>query len=272
MSNLKAAYHRDVDTALARYSPAAAIVDADLAHLPEPVQRYLRIAGVVGQPRVRNFRARMHGRIKLSSGWLAIRVEQYNFFDEPARLCLLEGSMFLLPIRGYHRYVGPSATMTVRAAGLVTVAHASGPEMDQGETVTMFNDLCVMAPGALIDRAIVWEGVDARTARAAFTNAGHTIRAELVFSAAGELTNFFSDDRYQTSPDGKTARKVRWSTPLDVYRRFGPFHLPRRGAAWWHESDREYPYIELDFDDIAYNLTSRRAANQLGSPVLCSFI
>ena len=49
--------------------------------------------------------------------------------------------------------------------------------MTQGETVTMFNDMCVMAPATLIDPAIVWEPVDARTARASFTNAGYRIRA-----------------------------------------------------------------------------------------------
>ena len=69
--------------------------------------------------------------------------------------------------------------------------------MTQGETVTMFNDMCIMAPATLIDPAIDWEAVDAHTARARFTNAGHTIHAELSFNEAGELTNFVSDDRFQ---------------------------------------------------------------------------
>ena len=54
----------DVDRALVRLAPAAAILDEDLAHLPPPVQRYLRTTGVVGQPRVHNFRVRLHGRIR----------------------------------------------------------------------------------------------------------------------------------------------------------------------------------------------------------------
>jgi len=48
--SLRAAYDRDVDRALARVAPAEPIKDANLAHLPAPVQRYLRGAGVVGQP------------------------------------------------------------------------------------------------------------------------------------------------------------------------------------------------------------------------------
>lgn len=257
--SLRAAYDRDVDRALARVAPAEPVTDADLAHLPVPVQRYLRATGVVGHPRVHNFRARMHGRIRNGpeAPWIPLAAEQYNVIDEPARLFYLNGSMFMIPMQGYHRYVGPSATMRVKAAALVPVVNVSGNEMNQGETVTMFNDMCVMAPATLINPAIVWDPVDARTARASFTNAGHTIGAELSFNEAGELTNFWSDDRYQTSPDGKSVKKVRWSTPLGGYRSFGRVRLASGGEARWHEPGGEYAYIELTLDDVQYNLRSR---------------
>jgi hypothetical protein len=61
---LRAEFDDDIASRLREGDPASAVTDADLAHLPPPVQRYLRGAGVVGQPRVRNFRVRMHGRIR----------------------------------------------------------------------------------------------------------------------------------------------------------------------------------------------------------------
>jgi hypothetical protein len=257
--SLRGEYERDVDRALARHPPAELIASADLARLPAPVQRYLRAANVVGRPRVHNFHARMHGRIRNGpkARWITLSAEQYNFVDEPARMFYLKGSMFMIPVHGYHRYVGSSATMRVRAAGLVSVVDVSGNEMDQGETVTMFNDMCVMAPATLIEPSIVWEPMDAFTARATFTNAGHAIRAELSFNEAGELTNFRSDDRYQTSPDGKSMRKVRWSTPLGPYRSFGQIRLASGGEARWHEANGEYAYIELTIDEVQYNVHSR---------------
>jgi hypothetical protein len=170
--------------------------------------------------------------------------------------------MFGVPVQGYHRYVGSSASMTVKAAALVPVARASGPEMSESETVTLFNDMCVMAPAMLIDRAIVWKPIDARTVRAVFTNAGHTIGAELTFNGAGELTNFRSEDRYRTSPDGRSLLRARWSTPLRDYRLFGQVRLASGGAAWWHEGDREYPYIELTVDDVEYNVDRGLAASR----------
>ena len=129
--------------------------------------------------------------------------------------------------------------------------------MNEGETVTMFNDMCVLAPATLIDAAIQWEPIDDRSARATFTNAGHTIRAELSFNQAGELTNFWSEDRYQTSADGKTTTKLRWSTPLRAYRQFGPVRLASGGEARWHDANGNFEYIELTIDDVRYNLRSR---------------
>ena len=200
--------------------------------LPEPVQRYLRVTGAIGQPRVASFQARTTGRIRSGrdARWISLSAEQHNAVAGPmARHFYFTGSMMAIPVQGYHRYAGPSATMRVKAAALITVADAAGPEMDQSETVTLFNDMCLFAPGSLVNPAITWEPVDRNRARAAFTNAGHTIRAELSFNDAGELIDFRSNDRYQASPDGKTFRKLPWSTPLRDYRQFGRVRLASKG-------------------------------------------
>jgi hypothetical protein len=258
-SSLRAAYERDVNHALARVAPMPPLTDGDLAHLPAAVQRYLHAAGVVGQPRVRNFRARMHGRIRSGpdARWMPFTAEQFNVFDEPARFFYLNASMLLVPVQGYHRYAGPTATMLVKAAALVPVVDVSGHEMTQSETVTMFNDMCIMAPATLVDPSIEWEPVDTSIVIARYTNAGHTIQATLEFNDAGELTNFTSDDRYQASADGKIVTKVRWSTPVGGYRAFGRLRLASGGEARWCEPGGEYPYIELTIDEVEYNLRSR---------------
>jgi hypothetical protein len=257
--SLRAEYDRDVGRHLPGAVPATLVTEADLALLPDPVQRYLRVAGVVGQPRVHSFRVQLHGRIRngRQGRWMPFAAEQHNVVDAPARLFFLTASMFAIPAQGYHRYVDSTASMRVKAAGLVPVVAAAGTEMTQSETVTLFNDMCVMAPATLIHRSITWDAVDARTARAAFSNAGHTIHAELSFNDAGELTNFVSDDRYQASADGTTMRPLRWSTPVGDYRTCGAVRLPSRGEGRWHEPEGEYTYIELAIDDVQYNLPPR---------------
>jgi hypothetical protein len=253
---LRAEYDGDVRAALARPHPPVPLTDADLAPLPPPVQRYLRVAGVVGQPRVWNMRARMRGRIRSSADtrWMPLAAEQHNVFDEPARMFYMTATMFGIPADGYHRFVDAAATMRVKAAGLVPIIDARGAEMTQAETVTLFNDMCVLAPATLIAPAIVWEPVDETRARARFTHAGRTIRAELFFNTTGELVDFRSDDRLKVSPDGRTMTAFPWSTPLTDYRDFGAARLMSRGAARWHEPDGDYTYIEFEMQSVDYNV------------------
>ena len=72
-------------------------------------------------------------------------VQQHNSLDDAARLFYFTGSKLAVPVHGYHRHVGSSATMRVKAAAVLPVVDADGPQLTRSETVTFFNDLC---PGA----------------------------------------------------------------------------------------------------------------------------
>ena len=255
-SSFTATYRREVNERLGHSGSAGIVTEADVARLPALLQQYLRVAGAVGQPRIHNFRARMRGDIRSGPGapWMAFTSEQHNFLDQPARLFLMDATRSGLPVQAYHRYVGPSATMRVKLASLIPVVNAKGPEMDQAETVTLFNDCCIFAPGSLIGPGFEWQGVDAHTVRGSYTNAGHTVRAVLTFGDAGELIDFGSDDRTQASSDGKTFTRVRWSTPVGEYRRFGAVRLAGTGEAHWHPASGEFAYLRLTIDEVAYNL------------------
>jgi len=256
MSSLRAQYDADVSRVTPRVRPVRpSVTEADLAPLPVAVQRYLRFAGVVGRAHVRTVRARMHGRIRSGprARWMPFRAIQVDRFDDPARLFYFDASMFGMPIRGYHRYVGPSATMLVKLLGLFPVARAGGPAMTKAETVTLFNDMCLLAPAALLSPMIQWEGGDDRSVSASFTNAGHTIRASLHFDASDALVNFVSDDRLREAADGQPAHLVRWSTPMTDVCDFHGVRLAARGDARWHEPSGEFAYIELTIDDVRYD-------------------
>jgi hypothetical protein len=212
---------------------------------------------VIGQPRVWNVHARMRGRIRRGrdTRWMPLAAQQYNFIDDRARFFYFTASMLAIPIQGYHRYCSGAASMRVKAAWFVPIASAMGTEMTRSETVTLFNDMCVLAPATLIDPAIRWELTGARMADATFTSAGHTIRARLIFCESGELSDFVSDDRSQASPDGTTLRRMRWSTPVGRYRRFGAVRLASTGEGRWHERDADYAYIQLTIEEVQYNVS-----------------
>lgn len=144
--------------------------------------------------------------------------------------------------------------MQVKIAGAIPMVDARGDEMDRSETVTLFNDICLLAPGTLLDPGIAWEPVDARTVRARFTHGAHTISATLLFGDAGLLTNFVSDDRSRASPDGKVFTRLRFSTPVRDYRNFGSVRLAAHGDARWLLPEGEFTYGEFDLQEVAYNV------------------
>jgi hypothetical protein len=253
--SLRATYDRDVREGLAPVQPAPVVTEAELAPLPQLVRTHLRRAGVVGRPRVRNFHARFAAEMRggADEPWMQAHADQYEFFAPAERLFFMRASRRGVPFDVLHRYIGDRATMQARVAGLVPVIDASGPEMTQSETVTLLNDMCVFAPGALVDAPIEWEPIDAHTVRATLANAGHRVSAELTFDARGDLVDFRSDDRYRI--DGRTKQRLRWTTPLDDYRDFDGVRLPARGEARWTEGERTWTYGRFRLERIAYNVS-----------------
>jgi hypothetical protein len=144
--------------------------------------------------------------------------------------------------------------MQVKIAGAIPMVDASGDVMDRSEAVTLFNDMCLLAPATLLDPRIVWEPVDARTVRAHFTDGEQTISATLLFGDDGLLANFVSEDRSRSSPDGKTFTRLRFSTPTRDYHDFGAARLASYGEARWTLPEGEFTYGEFELQNVAYNV------------------
>lgn len=115
-----------------------------------------------------------------------------------------------LPVAVLHRFDAAGATMRVELLSAIAMVDAAGPALTRAETVTVFNDLCLFAPGALVSPTIAWQPIDDHAARASFTLGANTISAELRFDDAGELVDFVSDDRGAASADGRTVTAQRW--------------------------------------------------------------
>ena len=256
--SFNASYARDVSSVLEPASSPGVLSEADLVSLPEIVRRYVRQSGAVGQPRVRNFRLRFRGRIRNgpTARWMSFTGEQVNGYQPASRLFLMDGSLFGVPFQAFHRYVGAEASMHVKVASVRTMADVHGALMNEGETVTLLNDLCLFAPGALPGAPIAWEPVDARRVRVTFTNAGQVVRAELFFNDAAELVKFVSDDRGALSADGTSITKMRWSTPSAAYRAFGTHRLTSGGEGVWDAPGGPYPYIQFEVVAVEYNVGS----------------
>ncbi len=236
----------------------AVVTEADLAPLPEPLAAYLRRSGTVGQPRVTSFTAAFHGRIRSSptAHWMPFTGRQLNTYGaNPRRLFIMDATRSGLPVTVLHVFGDATATMRAKALSLVTVVDAAGPEMDRGETVTVFNDLVVLAPAAIVGAPVRWTAVDARHVRGVFSDGAQSVSAELIFDAEHDLVDFVSDDRLRASPDGRAFTPQRWSTPLSGHHEVDGHRVLTAGEGRWHPPSPEvqFTYLELRFDTISYN-------------------
>ncbi len=258
-TSFHAQYREHVAEALTDVDDSPAVLTAsDLADLPPPLAAYIRRSGAVGQPRVVSFRADFHGRIRSGpdAPWMPFTGQQVNTYGpRPQRLFLMDATKAGLPVVVLHVFADTTATMRVKLLSLVTMVDASGPEMDRGETVTVFNDLVVMAPGAIVGADATWTPIDAQHVRGEFTDGDQTVSAVLTFDADHDLVDFVSDDRSAASADGKTFTPRRWSTPLGKHRNSGGKRVMTSGEGVWHAPPPEgtFTYLELHVDTIMDN-------------------
>ena len=250
-------FNNDVAVKLEKSSKIekALLTEKDIEHLPLPVQKYLRYAGVINKEKVYNvkivFDVEMREKEK---DWFKATSVQYNFFDEPTRLFYMKAKMFGMTIPGYHRYIDSKATMDIRLLGLIPIVKQSGDIMNKTETVTLFNDMCLMVPATLIDKRIQWQPIDSLTTKAVFTSRGISVSAILYFNELGQLINFTSDDRTAISD----MKQYRFSTPVAAYKNINGINVMSGGEAIWHYPDGEFVYGKFNLKNIKYNLRSMR--------------
>lgn len=230
------------------------LTEKELSHLPEPVKKYLRYTKSVGKPKIKNFRAEFTGGMRSNpeDEYMMLQSVQYNFYENPSRYFYMVAKKMGVPATGFHFYKNETATFQVKLLNLFTVVDAKGEKMNQAETVTLFNDMCFIAPPTLIDKRIQWESVNDKTVKATYTNGKVAISATLYFNDKGELINFISNDRYHT--DGKKYESYPWATPVEEYREMNGYLLPGKAKLIYQRPEGEFIYGELEYKSVKYNL------------------
>lgn len=255
--SLKNIYTREVSQSLkaSQHQKTEILMQRDINHLPEIVQRYLYYTGAVGREKVSNVYLRANGKIRSNAtdGWMNFHYEQCNTFKTPTRVFYIKASKMGIPATGLHLYKNVSASMEIKLAGLFKIVDARGPEMNQSETVTVFNDMCFMAPASLIDKNIKWETIDSLHVKAWYTNKDITISAILTFNQSGKLLNFISYDRYETT-DGKVYQNYPWETPIKEYATFNGMRLPSKADVIYKKPTGDFCYLEFNLEEIKYNI------------------
>jgi hypothetical protein len=245
---------------------APVVTEADLAGLPETVQRYLRFMGVAGRPRDWSFSLGYTGRFRRGRDerWLACEAWQYNHRLSVARIFHIRIRFGgLLPVLARDTYVEGRGRMLIRLLDLVTVGDGTGEAFDVSELVTYLDDAILIAPSMLLVPEVRWSPVDESCFDVALTDRGRSVTARVFVDERGAPVDVSTDDRFGADPaDPKRFARARWTTPVEGWRMVGDRPLWTRGQALWHPPEGEFAYIDLQpiAESLRFNVAAEERA------------
>jgi hypothetical protein len=230
------------------------IVTADmLKNLPEPAQRYLNYAGIVGRPWIDTVHIKYEGIFRLGADkpWMPIKAEQFYTTNPPGFHWKARFKMFgLWIVKGDDTYKAGHGHMFGKVAGLYPIFDARGPELDQGTMMRYLNEM-TWFPIALLSDYVTWQAVDAHSFDVTFTDCGRSVTARFLIDDAGRLINFVTQ-RYRENKGTYTLDT--WTTPMTEYGHLAGLNLPIRGQAVWKLPTGDLPYADFTLNSIEYNV------------------
>ena len=245
----------DLELLLAGAAPSrdGTVTEEMLGGLPEPARRFLRYAGIVGQPFVRTVRLTQTGQIQVAAGqpWFPLRAEQHYSVDPPGFVWQAVVPADALPLlRAKDAFLNGTGRMLIAAAGLVPMVDATGPDLDQGEMLRFLSEM-MWFPTAFLAENVSFEEVDAGSARVSLTHAGQTATGTIFVDPDGKVTKFEADRPYPG--DSGRPSLQRWSTPVDEYGEFNGLRIPVRVRAIWNLPSGDLEYIRIKITHMLYD-------------------
>lgn len=237
------AINDDVDT----------ITDDLIAGLPAPVRRYMRHAGVVGQPRIKTVYLKYKGQFRLGADkpWMPMQADQVYRVESPGFQWKATFKMFGLPLlTGVDTYSDGEGRMFGKMAGLFTVFDASGDELLQGTMLRYLQEM-MWFPTAYLEPYITWDAVDDHAADVTFTHDGKQVTGRFYFDDEGRILSFIAE-RY-AEKNGTYALET-WATPVTEYATFNGLNIPCVGHGVWYMPEGDLDYVNLRLTQVDYNV------------------
>ena len=248
------AIKRDALDLLARgqETEGGAITDARLAGLPEPVQRYLHYAQVIGKAPIRTVRLTQRGTMSLREGFpgLPMTAEQYVTTNPPAFLWYGTLHPFpLVPVSGTDTYVDGHGAFLIKALSVISLGTARGPETDQGELLRYLGEMAWF-PTAMLADDIQWNAINAGSAKATISLPPVTASGIVHIDAQGRYTHFTAE-RYREEHKRLVLRP--WIGRWDDYREINGFRIPMKADAAYTLEAGEFSYFRGEVTEIGYD-------------------
>lgn len=255
---MKDLYLLEVRKELAKHAMDAQdiITEKDIVSLPEPVQKYFRYCGFLGKEKMMNAQVIWEDvflKTSPKNNWMSINCFQFNSVAEPMRIAYMKHRiMGMFPFEGRDKFQDAHGNMRIKLFKVITIADATGKEMDESGLVTILAE-ALLVPGYALQPYIQWIAIDSHTAKAVLTYNSIQVSGLFYFNDLGELLRFESNDR-NYSEKGTEYKNYKWSAVASDYVEKNGMKFPSHFKAVWHTEDGEYEYYKGTIVDIKYNV------------------
>lgn len=219
---------------------------AAVAQLPAPVRRYLEVTQSLDRSGLRVAVLKQRGSLRsaVDAPWMPFEAEQVYTMDPPGFVWLSRAQMAgALSLWVRDKFVGDKGEMLVRLLGVVTIADAKGPTLDQGAGLRYWGEV-ISFPEMVTHPDLKWEAIDERRARMHINQGGLAMKADVEFDDAGFPVAIHAE-RYR-DVDGASIL-TPWSGHCLDWQDFGGRMFPTQWVSVWHtpEGDLEAVRIEV---------------------------
>ena len=222
----------------------------DLAHLPQPVQRYLAHAIAPGTRLAAAVRLRMHGTIKLAK-WLPFKAEQVIVAGR-GMIWAARVRMYGVSIRGFDRFLDGAGAMQWKLFGFLPVLRGSGPDITRSAAGRVAAE-AIWLPSMLCAPAVSWTANDGGVVHARFAVDGHPM--DVAFALDDGRLQSIALSRWG-NPGGQPFRALDFGAVVEQEATFGGYTIPARlRVGWYPGNDRfetEGEFFRVTIDDAVY--------------------
>ena len=232
-----------------RYEPA------DLAELPEPVQRYLHTVLTPGQPMVSAVHIVHSGAFNMNETgeqWRPFRSTQRVLTRGPS--FVWDGRIRMLPGLQAHvhdAYVDGGGILYAALLGLVPVADIRGtPEIARGELMRYLAETAWYPTALLPGQGVTWTAVDDTTADATLSDGETTVTLRFHFDSDNLIESVYAAERDRTV--GDATEPTPWDGRFSNYRWQDGMLVPMDGDVGWILPAGRLSYWRGRIEEIAY--------------------
>lgn len=227
----------------------------ELAGLPPPVERYLRLVLEDGQPIIAAAHLRHRGSFDLgregprwapftSEQWVAVRPPGFVW---DARIRAAPG----VPVHVHDAYAAGHGVLRARLfGGLTLMEQPAGPELDRGELVRFLAEAAWYPTALLPGQGVRWQAVDDRRARATLADGEIAVSLLFEFGADGLLAAVQADARARSV--GGTMVPTPWRGRFWGYATRAGVRVPLHGEVAWLPPEGPRPYWRGEMVAIDY--------------------